>query len=715
MHVQESVTLQKAPKPTAKPASGFRPDIEGLRAIAVLSVVVYHLSSQWLPGGFVGVDIFFVISGFLITSHLVRELERSGRISLVRFYSRRMIRLVPAATLALIGTLVATVLFVPQYLWRQVGTDIAAAAAYIVNWVFAARSVDYLAEDSVASPVQHFWSLAVEEQYYVVWPLLIILVAALVRGRKKHLRNALLIAAAIVVAFSFAAALVAASIGDATAYFSTVTRLWELAIGAAAAIALPWIERAISLRLAQIGYLLGIALIGLSLVIITGDASWPGPLTLLPTVGTALAIVFGHRVGLPARVLSVRPLVWIGGISYSLYLWHWPIIVISSYVVDAESLLAKFAIVVTSFIAATLSVRLFENPIRFSAWAKGRARNGLTLGLSLGAISIVAALIVGAAASTGTLKAPPGATPAGAAALGQNLRSVDEAAFTDQPEWVLPAPLDAESDVPELYADDCQQNQTSAEVLACDYGDLSAERVIAVVGDSKANQWLPALDLIGESTGYRITVMTKSACSFSDAPAELAGEAYPTCDAWNKEVDKKLAKMQPSAIITSMVNSRAHVSGGDAAAVSAMTEGLVTKLERAGGYTEHVLVIADTPHPPRIEYQCVASNTSDISPCDFPLGPAQDESAIGVQLEAIGKVGGSIVRAEDDATSRSATGETLIDMTAAICPEVVAERCPAVIGNAMVYRQGSHITATYVATMAPILKDALASAGLEVD
>jgi peptidoglycan/LPS O-acetylase OafA/YrhL len=158
--------------------SSFRADIEGLRAIAVISVVVYHLHSVWLPGGFVGVDIFFVISGFLITSHLVRELQETGKISLGKFYARRMVRLIPAATLVLVASVVAAAMFAPQTTWKQISVDITGAAFYVVNWVFGARSVDYLAEDSVESPVQHFWSLSVEEQYYFVWPLLIVGAAA---------------------------------------------------------------------------------------------------------------------------------------------------------------------------------------------------------------------------------------------------------------------------------------------------------------------------------------------------------------------------------------------------------------------------------------------------------------------------------------------------------------------------------------------------------
>lgn len=713
--MHDPAAVKSRPKNAKRTASSFRLDIEGLRAIAVLSVLAYHLSSQWLPGGFVGVDIFFVISGFLITSHLIREWERNGRISLSSFYARRMIRLLPAATLALIGTLVATVLFVPQYLWRQIGADAAGAAAYIVNWMFAARSVDYLAEDTSPSPVQHFWSLAVEEQYYLIWPLLIILAAVIAKRRGTRTRRALLITAAAVILVSFAAALFAAAAGDATAYFSTVTRLWELAIGAATAITLPTIQRLLSERMATIGHLLGVLMIALSLFVIDGNDVWPGPLTALPVLGSALAIACGERAGLLGTALSWRPLVWIGGISYSLYLWHWPIIIIAGYVLDTGKFITQIAIVVASVTAAAVSVKLFENPIRFSKWARARPRNGLLLGVSLGTFSIAIALIIAMLASSNSLKAPEGARPDGAGILGAKLQDVTAHELEEQPEWVLPAPHDAEDDVPELYADDCQQDQNSSEVLACDYGDINAHRLIAVVGDSKANQWLPALDSIATSSGYKVTVMTKSACSFSDAPAEVSGNAYPSCDDWNKNVDRALEELRPEIIITSMVNAYAHVPGSKDDASSAMARGLTTKLERVSRLSGHTVVVGDTPHPPRPEYQCVAEHADAVDECSFELDDSQSESALDVQRQAVLATNGSVVDAGDleDAELSSKT-TVLVDMTDAICPEVSAGQCPAVIGNAMVYRQGSHLTATYVQTLAPVLSNALAHAGLEL-
>ncbi|MDR6875127.1 acyltransferase family protein [Microbacterium barkeri] len=699
---------------------GFRADIEGLRAIAVVAVLIYHLRSGWLPGGFAGVDIFFVISGFLITSHLIREWASRGRISLTRFYARRMIRLVPAATLTLVATAAATVLFVPRYLWQQIGFDIAGAAAYIVNWVFAARSVDYLAEDAVTSPVQHFWSLAVEEQYYLIWPLLIILAGMAATKLRLRTRVMVVCAAGMVITLSFGAALLAIAAGDATAYFSTLTRLWELAVGATVAAAAPVLSRVTGV-VAGFGYAAGIALILIALVVVTGEADWPGPLTLLPVLGTAMAIAFGGAGTVVEKIVCVKPLVWVGGISYSLYLWHWPIIVIAGYVFERNSVAVALACATLSVLLAWLSVRFFENPIRFSTWARGRSRNGLSLGLVMGAASVVLGLILSWSSSDGSLRAPEGAVPQGAAVLGPVPTESASSELMVEPAWVLPAPNKATEDVPRLYADGCQQDQFSAEVLRCTYGDTEADRTIAIVGDSKANQWLPAIDLIGKDEGYRVDVITKSACSLSDAPARKSGGAYPSCDEWNDNVDRELAELRPDVVLTSMASARAHVNGTEAEARRVMAEGLAAKLAHIEELGSDVIVIADTPHPPFAVYQCVAEHSDDVLGCGFALAPALELSAVGTQRAAVEQLGGTVLEpgtsAAEPAGTRSAADSqapTMIDMTDVICPPSTAQSCPAVIGNALIYRQGSHVTATYVETMTEHLRDVLAEAGLEV-
>ena len=316
------------PGSTGEGRSGFRPDVEGLRAVAVGLVVLYHAGLSRLSGGFVGVDVFFVISGFLITSLLIRELERTGRISLSRFYARRAKRLLPAAATVLLVTTALTALVLPEIRWRDTGGDIVSAALYVVNWRLAGRSVDYLAEGTAPSPVQHFWSLAVEEQYYLVWPLLLILVTWWARRRGRSMGASLSIGLALVAIPSLLWSVYQTSYQPASAFFLTTTRMWELAIGGGVAIAATRLARMPRPAALLLGWI-GLAAVAVAGVIFSTSTPWPGYAAALPTLGAAAVIAAGFAAGGagPVMLLGTRPFLWVGALSYSLYLWHWPLLV----------------------------------------------------------------------------------------------------------------------------------------------------------------------------------------------------------------------------------------------------------------------------------------------------------------------------------------------------------------------------------------------------
>ncbi|MCW2853067.1 MAG: acyltransferase, partial [Nocardioides sp.] len=271
------------------PRAGFRPDIEGLRAVAVLSVLIYHAGLAWVPGGYVGVDVFFVISGFLITSLMVREVERTGRLGLTGFWARRARRLLPASTLVLVFSAVVAFAVLPVNTRRDFGGDIVAAAGYVVNWRLGLRAVDYLAENVGASPVQHYWSLAVEEQFYVVWPLLI---AAMVTMFRTRWRPALLVGIAVITLASFVFTLSYAAEQPGLAFFVSTTRIWELGVGALLALALPALVRLPAAALGVLGWA-GLALVAYAALVLDETTRWPGTATLLPVLGTAAAILAG--------------------------------------------------------------------------------------------------------------------------------------------------------------------------------------------------------------------------------------------------------------------------------------------------------------------------------------------------------------------------------------------------------------------------------------
>ncbi|HEY4268667.1 MAG TPA: acyltransferase family protein [Galbitalea sp.] len=700
----ETAATEKTPKPRR---GEFRRDIEGLRAIAVLAVLVYHLKSGVLPGGFIGVDVFFVISGFLITSHLVREHRATGRISLSRFYARRALRLIPAATLVLLGTASATVLFVPRVLWQQFGGDIGAAAVYIVNWVFAGRSIDYLAEDAAASPVQHFWSLAVEEQFYLLWPLLIIVAGVIAIQLKTRYRLTVGTVAMIVVVISLAWTLLAAQSQGASIYFTTTTRLWELAIGAATAIAFPWLRdrmpKAARFWLAYIG------LIGLlaSLVLLRDENLWPSVLTTIPVVATAFVILGGgsSERSLPERGLSVAPLVWVGGISYSLYLWHWPLITIAKYVRPSLSYSDLILIAEAAVVLAWLTHLLVENPVRFSRWMRARARNGLILGLVCALVSAAAGGVLWIAGAQQVL-APPASSAGSVKAVGSGILSSDISQtplklLTANPAWVVPQPMSATDDVPHFPdGANCEQNQLASAVIMCIYGAKSAKPVMVAVGDSKIEQWFPALNALAVSEHYRLVTLFKSACPLSEAPILISGQRVPSCDAWNIAARKEIAKLKPTVIFTSQVRAVAVSNDGDdspSAQRESMIDGLASQYADFRQSGIRVAVVSDNPSPAagfRV-YECVAEHPDAVAACSFARDASSSASA---QKEVVERDHGSIIDASSHLKKGSDPGLVFVDMTDAICPPQLGN-CPAVIGNVDVYRQGSHLTVTYVSTM----------------
>ena len=664
--------------------SGFRPDIEGLRAIAILTVVAYHAGLP-LRGGFVGVDIFFVISGFLITGLLVTELERKGSISWIRFVGRRIRRLLPAAVLVLVAISVASWFLVPGLRRRDIGVDVVAAALYVVNWVFARRETDYLASDVLPSPVQHFWSLAVEEQFYVVWPVLLIALALVVR---RPTRRAVALALGALVASSFAWSVWFSHTSPQPAFFTTTTRVWELGIGALLAVALAGRPRpATPVRFAAaLGWLALVALLAVAALLPRG-VDWPGAWALLPTVPTAVLIWVGWQAPAhgPLRVLGAAPMVWIGALSYSIYLWHWPVIVLGGWAADGlGSTLPPWgplALAVASVLPAWLSWRFVESPTHHGPWLRDRPRALLAAGLALSCIGVLAALPLFALRSPFTTTPPGGAMPPwsklGAATLdlGQGPAGVDD------PGWVTPDPLTSGEDRPKADVDRCQVEEGASEPVGCVFGDPRGSATVALVGDSKAMQWLPALERAAAGRDWRIVTWGKSSCAFADAPAARAGAAYPECDEWNGRVLGALGADPPDVVVTSGVATSAWTGGGTGR--TELVEGYAARWRTMSEAGVPVVVVGDSPVSPDDLDVCADRHPRELTRCTFPATPAVTASGVAVQREAAAAAG---------------RGVSLLDLTGWICP---GEVCPVVIGNVAVHRAGDHITATYASTLAP--------------
>ncbi|WP_169720952.1 acyltransferase family protein [Thermocrispum municipale] len=668
---------------------GFRPDVEGLRAVAVGLVLLYHAGLTFVPGGFVGVDVFFVISGFLITGLLVKEAERTGRISLAGFYARRAKRLLPAAALVLAVTALLVFLVVPRTQWTGFGGDIAAAALYFVNWRLAANEVDYLAEDAGVSPVQHFWSLAVEEQFYFVWPVLFILAMLVARKLGSGLRRTLCAGLAVVAVPSLAWSVYYTVAAPQQAFFVTTTRMWELSIGAAVALGAARLAKLPHPVALVLGWA-GLAAIVASAVVLNADTPWPGYHALLPTLGTAAVIAAGPAAGPrgPIALLGRPTWTWIGGLSYSLYLWHWPLIVIATVAFDGLTQLEGLAVALLSVLPAWATLRLVENPVRFNPTFSARPWLALRLGALLSAIGLACGF--GLIGATALATDEPVANPLGAAAI----RSVDNFRIDTVADGANPDPLEAVDDVPDAYARGCQVDQTSAEPVSCEYGDPHGKVDIVLVGDSKALQWISALDTIGEQRGWRVRTFTKSSCPFTPATIALHGKPYTSCTQWGRNVEAELLRDPPDLVLTSQFRSTALTDPTDPdseATQEQMASALRERWSRLVDAGSKIGVLRDNPKPPESVqpvYECVDANRDDVTPCVFPRSVGEQGSGQPAQTAA----------------ARGLRGVHIVDMNDYICP---GSSCPPVIGDVLVYRQGTHLTRTYVETLEPRLAEKL--------
>ncbi|WP_050777817.1 acyltransferase family protein [Micromonospora sp. ATCC 39149] len=695
--------------PEGSARSAFRGDIEGLRALAVVMVLVGHAGRDLAPGGFAGVDVFFVISGFLITGLLVAELERTGRIGLTGFYARRAKRLLPAAAVVLVASLLLTWLLLPRTRWADTAWDVVASAAYGLNWRLAVQSTDYWAADAAPSIVQHFWSLGVEEQFYLVWPLLLLGLAVL-GGRRRLRRGALMIGFALVALPSFAWSVHESQTNPGPAYFVTTTRLWELALGGAVAIAgtrglrLP---RALAAALAWAG----LAMVAASTFLVDPDRAFPGYQALLPTVGTAAVIAGAQAAGRagPASVLGWRPIRAVGAVSYSLYLWHWPLLVATEARFGELSAPAGLGVVALSAVPAVLTYRFVENPIRMSQ----------ALRREPGAALRVGALCTGAAVAAGLLfqltvwpprQAPPSPValppidgtapvatttpsgPPGAAVLAKKPLGDRAGAAVDRVSSITPDPSVAKKDGPEQWVPACGAGQRGDQAFPCKYGDPYGTTTVALAGDSHANQWLPALKLIAEAEGWRLLTYTRSACPFIAIEVAWRERPEPGCRDWNRVVQQQLIEVdKPDLLLVSNTFYRPFgVAQDDTdAANRGMAEGLRATWQAVTAAGTTVAVLRDSPYLERNAPECVAANRRKLTRC-----ATDRESALSA--------GGGVAQESAAAGQRDIH---LIDLNDAICP---TDPCAAVIGGVLIYRDTSHLTATYTSSLAPRLRERLA-------
>ena len=693
--VSTEVAERPPPSGTVR-GGGFRADIQGLRAVAVLLVLGYHAGLPFLPGGFVGVDVFFVISGFLITGLILREVDRTGRLSLGRFWARRARRLLPATAVVLAAVAALTLAFLPVTRWPSIGWDLLTSSLYVVNWRLAEESVDYLAADAAPSPVQHFWSLAVEEQFYVIWPVLILVLVWLHRRSGWSLRRTLTGGIMLLAVPSFVWGVHLAAVDPGRSYFVSTTRVWELAVGALLALVGHRMARLPVVAAHLIGWI-GAAAIVVAALRFDAATPFPGYAALAPTLGAAAVLAAGtaysgRGVG---RLLSVPPMRDIGTLSYSLYLWHWPLLVAATAAWGREdgTLWTPVGVMVVgaSVVPAWLTYRVVEAPLHHARMFARFPWRAAVLGVVCTAVGAAAAVVVYASVPAADTASP--AEAPGAAVLGDDPASDPDAEPVDSVEVMVPDVLSAGDDEPTLDGENCILDTFEDTLHVCEYGPADAEVTVAVVGDSKMDQWIPAIEKIADERGWRLLTYLKDACPLAQVDIARDGGVYESCGGYNAE---RLAALHDDPSIDYVVTSqRTWYAFDDGASLPERTTMLVDDLRDTWAQLEDsgkdVIVLRDNPSPTLDVRECVATDDDHLSACAFSRADGEADSGGVAQLLAV----------------EQSPEVDLVDLNDYICP---GEQCPAVIGNVLLYRQGTHLTTAYVESLTPRLDEALARA-----
>lgn len=676
-----------------------RRDVQGLRTLAVGLVVLYHLFPEKLTGGFVGVDIFLVISGFLIVGSLVRAAMATGTINLATFYARRIRRLLPVSSLVLLAVMCATVLLLPQSRWQDVSRDVIASALQVQNWNQAFGTASYEAAGELASPVQHFWSLAVEEQFYLLIPLLLLAAIFLGRLMKQSARTACLWFLVLLCAVSLVHSILLSSSNHDLAYFATTTRMWELGLGGIAALVLPSIRLTPVLRVAA-GWA-GLGLVALGAFTFTTAMAFPGYIALVPVLGTVLMIAAGmgdDKGAVPGSLsyfLSLRPVTYIGDISYSLYLWHWPLIVFYILLQRHEpGFVGAAGLLVLSLVLAALSHHFVEQRFRSGKLVKptggrrfrSRPRNRTAYGLALTlvAVSCLAAIGPWSVVAYKTIQSVHQANDPnypGAMAFAPHNRAIVPPNIP-----ISPDPVAARKDVPLTAKDNCAvYDPQKIDDTRCYYGDLEGKKTMVLVGDSHAAQFVDPLADAAVRNGWKLRAMVRNGCPFSAAPPASATTTYTNCSSQNSVSLKKILAMKPNRVVVAGMTESGYEK--------ALKWGWPADRTLVGGYIAllrplkdsgiPVSVIADTPYPNVSIPDCVAKNGPSALHCGIPNVEVADPLIIA---------------------AREVGGIQTIDLNGYLCS---GSSCPPVVGNVLVYRD-NHLTATFARTLSVPLEHAVA-------
>ena len=695
-----------------EPRPGFRPELEGLRGLGVMVVFLYHAQVPLVTGGYVTVDLFFVLSGFLITGMLLRDLSAHGRLRLAAFYARRARRIVPMASLVLVCTLAVGFLVMPVASFRSLGTDAAWASLDAANFRFAIEGNRYIDSFAVQggsyvrdyadfSPVTQYWSLSAEEQFYFAWPLLIVafLAVAGVLLRRRASPRSLLVLVSFVAALSFTVSAWLTPRNEVWAYFTLPTRAFELAAGAALALLAGSLD-ALGDRLRSVLTWAGVCAIVASILLLDQETVFPGMAAALPVAGTAAVIAGGGR-GRAGWLLSLRPCQALGRWTYSIFLWHWPVIVFASMLLPLTWQLALLLLpLVLALSAATF--RFVENPMRFApSLMTSPARTALAC-VAMTACALAAALVAAHVTST---PASRDMRPAGAATAAADPAAVARATgglvdwasppacVTEDlragltpvpvPAGLRPSLVDASTSWPDAPVKGCNPEFADSSPRACPFGVAGADKRVVVVGDSHASMWLPALDAAADQHGWELLSYTKSSCPLVDYMVSRPlspGQDFVECRQWRQNVLAEVARLKPDLLVLS---SRWPAVPGE-------WEGYAGFSRSLSSHARSTLVLGLFPRQGENPDECLSLSRDDVSACSVPVDRAVSAAGIRMGVEAA-----RLLEAD------------YVDVVPLLC---VPQGCPTVVGDVLLYQNFEHLSVPGSLWLAPVMEDRLLAA-----
>jgi len=698
------------------PQKDFRGDIEGLRAVAVLAVVLFHAEVPGVGGGYIGVDVFFVISGFLITGLLFREVRTAGTVRLRRFYGARARRLLPASATVGVVTAIGAAILLPPLQARTVFGDGIASALYVGNYRFLAQGADYFFSEMPPSPFLHYWSLGVEEQFYLVWPPLIIGTAWFIRRTRRRSathgtssETPYLTILAVVGAVSFALSLASTHWMPFVAFYSLPTRAWQLGAGGLVALTAGHWRRLPALAAAIAGWA-GLGLILLACTVLSTSTLYPGTAALLPVVGTALVIGAGCASASRGcgRVLSLSPMRAIGRVSYSWYLWHWPVLLLAPPLLGHPlGLAGRLAAALISCGLAVLTLHLIENPLRFAAPVRRSPARSLAVGgvATAMAVCVGVALLVVVPAPVGRgAPAPTVAVTAAPAPGGPNMSPYDAAvqqAFAQVqaavaasidlkavPSNLNPPLADVAATKMATFIKSCMRQFYQVAQPDCATGDTASPTTVALVGDSNAAMWSPAFQQLATQRHWRLETLSKGGCPLMDVPLinPLLHREYTECGQWRTQVIDRLRAEHPRLVVLSLWRRYGAAHGFPSGLTSydpAWIDGLARLVQQLRDTGARVLVLGPIPDPQSTVPLCLSAHLDNVTACSPPRSTAVNATGI---------------TAESAATT--AGGGHYADLTGLFC---TTERCPVIVGNTLVYFDRNHVAADYCRLVAPVI------------